>query len=152
MEAINFRSVDEILEFAIEQEQQTEDLYLDMASKASKAELKELWEQLAHDEQAHKQNMQNVLASLRNGENTCCSEHVKLSEIEYMSIPIRNFSEKEEILVSAIRQDLEKIEYYKHWATKTADVKCANLLLHIAKQELVHKKSLLHELNMTSFY
>lgn len=152
METINFKSVEEILEFAIEQEQKTADLYIEMAEDAFKVELKELWTQLAEEELGHKSFMLSILDSFKKGESTCCSKQTILVEHEYLPIPERDYNEKEQIIVSAIHRDIKKIELYRRLAGKVHDVNCANLLMHIANQELKHKKTLLRDLNMINFY
>lgn len=152
MKNINFKSVEEILEFAIEQEQKTASLYLEMATEAKTNDLKELWHKLAQDEEAHKEFMASMLDKLKNGESTCCCEKPILQNYEPLAIPYKDFTEKEKIKMTALKHDLEMIDVYIHLAGKVSDVKCSNMLLHIANQEMAHKKMLVRDLNMLNFY
>lgn len=152
MENITFRTVEEILEFALNQEEKAADLYLQMAQRSTKTELVELWKQLAHDEQNHKDFILFMLERIKTSELECCHHQPVMKDYEPLSIPKKEFSERERVMVEAIERDLEKVELYRFLAGKVTDVRCANMLLHIANQELIHKNALIRDLNMFNYY
>ncbi len=152
MENLNLRSVEEILSFAILQEQKAADLYNDLAKKTLKVEVKILWEQLALDELKHKIFMENMLEQLKAGEAPSCCKQPEYLNYEPLSIPEKDLTEEEEAIVMAIKRDLDVIQLYKDLAAKIGDAVCANVLLNIANQETSHKQSLMRELNMFNYF
>ncbi len=152
MENLNLRSVEEILSFAIDQEQKAADLYSDLAKKTMKVKLKVLWEQLAMDELKHKVFMEKMLAQFKAGISPCCCKQPEYLNHEPLCIPEKDLNEEETALVMAIKRDASVINMYKGYAAKIGDAVCANVLLNIANQESTHKQSLMRELNMFNYF
>lgn len=56
----NFKSVDEVLNFAIKQEQEAIDFYSELADKASRADIKKIYLDFVKEEMSHKVKLMKV--------------------------------------------------------------------------------------------
>jgi len=58
-----FNSVDDILNFAIEREQESYDLYHELATRARNREMKEVFTQFSKEEEGHKKRLISIQES-----------------------------------------------------------------------------------------
>jgi len=55
-----FKSVEEILEFAIGEEEAAAELYAEMARRATDPRMRQVWESFSREEEEHKRKLENV--------------------------------------------------------------------------------------------
>lgn len=131
-------SVEEILDFAIEREQEAHDFYADLAGKAKSKAMKSTFEQFAREEQGHKAKLQEVKAGKRLMGAAAAVADLKLGdylvaeeagpEIDYQGA-----------LILAMKKEKAAFRLYSDLATKTDDAGLRDLLLGLAQEEAKHK-------------
>jgi len=57
-----FKSVEEILDFAIKDEQRAADLYVDLARRSRNKEMQKIFEQFSREELGHRKKLENIKA------------------------------------------------------------------------------------------
>jgi len=133
-----FDSIDEILDFAIKEEQKAVDMYLDLANKTKSPSVKKQLEIFANEEKKHKAKILQV----KEGNLLALSREkvMNLKIAEYMA----DIDESEVInyqtaLIFAMKK--EKIAYrmYTELASVADDLEVEALFLELAQEEAKHK-------------
>lgn len=133
-----FNSVDDILEFAIINEQQSVDFYRALAQKTNIGDMKQTFEKFAVEEIGHKAKLtkikeekifnigKEVIQDLRLSDYI---DHVKSSE---------NMS-YQDALILAMKREKSAFKLYTNLATKTENKGLQELFLQLAQEESKHK-------------
>ncbi len=132
-------SVDKILDFAIQKEQDAADFYNKLAGKMNVAHMKDVFEGFAREEMGHKAKLESVKAGkklvsaekaildLKIGDNLVEPEHNK-EEMSY-----------QEALIVAMKAEKAAYKLYNDLASATDDPDMRDLLLGLAQEEAKHK-------------
>ncbi len=135
---MKLKTVEEILDFAIEKEQDAHDFYTDLAGRMEKPYMKEVFSSFAKEELGHKQKLRGVkegkyampaqqkVTDLKIGEN--------LSEVELK--PNLSF---QDALILAMKAEKAAYRLYNDLAEATDDENAKNLFLTLAQEEAKHK-------------
>ena len=135
---MNLTSVEDILKYAIEKEQDASDFYSGLAAKMDKPHMKKVFESFAKEEQGHKKKLEGIKAGdyampsqqkvtdLKIGDN--------LSEVEMK--PDLDF---QDALILAMKAEKAAYKLYNSLAEATDDEKTKNLFLSLAQEEAKHK-------------
>lgn len=137
---MNFGSVDEILQFAIDKEKEAVTFYTDLSKKESIASLKETFRELAQEEAKHVK----MLTSLSKNKVAIDSYEVKeitdlkisdyLTEMEYVEgMPM------EDIITLAMKREEMAVKLYIDLAGKTKEQEAVKLFKLLAQEESEHK-------------
>ena len=131
-------TVDEILDYAIDQEQQAADFYHDLAARAEKAGMKELLLEFAEEEIRHKERLQAVKA----GENELTPEQqvldLKISDYLVEVDASENISYQDALIV-AMKKERAAFELYSDMAEKVPESNLREVFVGLAKEEAKHK-------------
>lgn len=150
MKNLVFKSIEEIVVFAINEENDAHIFYANQAKITTNFELKLIWEQLSHDEIRHKMILTSLLEQMEKEEEhnirTYSTEDIK--DFVPIEIPTKEYSETEKIIISAVEKENDAYYLYLNLAKEMTDSAHKHLLLTLAKEELKHKQSLLKELNL----
>jgi len=131
-------TVDEILDYAIDQEQQAADFYADLAERAETAGMKKILVDFSAEEQSHKQRLLDVKAG----------EHELTPEQEVLDLKISDYlvevdaSEKisyQDALIVAMKRERAAFKLYSDMAAKVPESNLKEVLLGLAKEEAKHK-------------
>jgi len=131
-------TVDEILDYAIDQEQQAADFYSDLAEHAETAGMKKILLDFSAEEQSHKQRLLDVKAG----------EHELTPEQEVLDLKISDYlvevdaSEKisyQDALIVAMKRERAAFKLYSDMAAKVPESNLKEVLLGLAKEEAKHK-------------
>jgi rubrerythrin len=131
-------TIDEILDYAIDQEQQAADFYTSLAGRAEKAGMKEVLLEFAEEEKRHKQRLLAVKAG----------EHELTPEQEVLDLKISDYlvevDENEDIsyqdaLIIAMKRERAAYELYSDMAEKVPESQLKEVLAGLAKEEAKHK-------------
>jgi len=112
-----FNSVDDILEFAIDQEQRAIDFYSELAKSARSQEMKEVFLEFAGEEMKHKQRLTKIREE---GVFTMPKEHVqdlKIGDYVVTAEPRPDMS-YEEALVIAMKREKSAFKLYTNLAQR----------------------------------
>jgi rubrerythrin len=131
-------TVDEILDFAIDQEQQAADFYEDVAQRAESAKMKEMLMDFHEEEKKHKKILQHV----KSGEHELTPEQEVLNlKISDYLVEVK-FSENisyQDALIIAMKKERAAYQLYTDMAEKIPDSNLREVLIGLAREEEKHK-------------
>jgi rubrerythrin len=131
-------SVDEILDYAIDQEQQAADFYASLAGRAEKAGMKEILMDFAEEEKRHKE----VLLAVKNGEHELTPEQevldLKISDY-LVEVDATDDISYQDALIVAMKRERAAYELYSDMAEKVPESKLRELFTGLAREEAKHK-------------
>ena len=131
-------TVDEILDYAIDQEQQAADFYAELAGRAEKAGMKDILLDFADEEKSHKERLELVKA----GDRELAPEQqvldLKISDYLVDVGATDNISYQDALIV-AMKRERAAYELYSDMAAKVPEGNLKEILLGLAKEESKHK-------------
>lgn len=137
---MKFKSVEEILNFAISKEQEAADFYADLASKATQKYMTSVFEQFSREELGHRAKLEGV----KNGKKLVSAERkiIDLKIGDYL-LPVDTEDTAEltyqQALVLAMKREKESFRLYTGLAEAADDNNVKNLFLSLAQEEAKHK-------------
>ena len=123
-------TVDEILDYAIDQEQQAADFYEDVAQRAETAGMKKILLDFSEEEKRHKK----ILQAVKTGEHELTPEQEILDQVEASE----NISYQDALII-AMKRERAAYELYSDMAAKIPDGHLKKVLSGLAKEEAKHK-------------
>ncbi|MBN1825052.1 MAG: ferritin family protein [Candidatus Eisenbacteria bacterium] len=133
----NFGSIDEVLDFAVKREEESERFYLEMAKRVEK--MKEVFEQFAAEERGHKAKLLAVKENKR---------LVAKSSKPVQDLKIGDYLEEKEAtpgmdyadaLVLAMKKEKKAFKLYSDLAASAESGETAELFRGLAQEEARHK-------------
>ena len=133
-----FESIDALLDFAIDSEQQAVDFYTDLAGKSSDEAMQEVFSSFAKEEMGHKQK----LLSVKDGKK------ILPTEVRVMDLKISDYLvdvdasgplSYADALVVAMQKEKAAFRLYTDLANTVDSADVRNLLLGLAQEEAKHK-------------
>lgn len=134
----NFESINEILDFAIQQEQEAVDFYLQLAEQMKNPLMKETFQEFAQEEVSHKAKLQKIKEE---GNFELPAENVldmKISDYVVNANPSPNM-EYRDALVLAMKKEKAAFKLYTSLAQRAPSEAIKNLFLGLAQEESKHK-------------
>lgn len=140
---MNFKSVDDILVYAIGKEKEAVQFYTDLANKDNFKSVKETFENFAKEEQKHVQLLEGL-----------STDKAKVDEYELKAVPDLQISDylveteykegmfMQDILRIAMKREEQAVKLYKDLAGKTKNVEIIRVLNILAQEEAKHKLGL----------
>ena len=131
-------TVDEILDYAIDQEQQAADFYEDVAQRAETAGMKKILLDFSEEEKSHKKLLQAVKAG----------EHELTPEQEVLNLKISDYLVEvkasdnisyQDALIIAMKRERAAYELYSDMAAKIPESRLKEVIVGLAKEEAKHK-------------
>jgi rubrerythrin len=133
----NFKSVDEILDFAIKNEEEAADFYTDLATKVDWVGMKDVFEEFAAEEKKHKAKLLEIKAGKRmvNAEQKVLD--LKMSDylVDIEPTPQMDY---QSALILAMKREKSAYKMYNHLAG-LVDGDLQALFLSLAQEEAKHK-------------
>ena len=131
-------TVDEILDYAIDQEQQAADFYADVAEHAETAGMKKMLMDFSEEEKSHKKILQDVKAGER--ELTPEQEVLDLKISDYLvEVETNENISYQDALIIAMKKERAAYQLYTDMAAKIPDSNLREVLIGLAKEEEKHK-------------
>ena len=131
-------SVDEILDYAIDQEQQAADFYANLAGRAEKAGMKAILLDFAEEEKRHKER----LLAVKNGEHELTPEQevldLKISDY-LVEVDATDDISYQDALIVAMKRERAAYELYRDMAEKIPESNLREVFVGLAKEEARHK-------------
>jgi len=131
-------TVDEILDYAIDQEQQAADFYEDVAQRAETAGMKKILLDFSEEEKRHKK----ILQAVKTGEHELTPEQeildLKISDYLVEVEASENISYQDALII-AMKRERAAYELYSDMAAKIPDGHLKEVLSGLAKEEAKHK-------------
>ncbi|MBN1652349.1 MAG: ferritin family protein [Deltaproteobacteria bacterium] len=135
---MQFKSVDEILDFAIGKEQEAQDLYNSLANQAANSAMKSVFKEFAAEEGMHKKKLEAV----KSGKKLASSEKkiLDLKIGDYLvDVEVKPDLSYQEALILAMKAEKNAYKMYHNLAQAADDPGIKQLLLELAQEEAKHK-------------
>jgi rubrerythrin len=133
-----FRTIDDILDFAITAEQEAVDFYTSLAARSKTGEMKDVFTEFAAEEMKHK----TLLAGIKEKQTTFIKAEkiVDLKVSDYMTdvVPTSDMTYAD-ALVLAMKKEKNAFRLYMMLYTETRDKAMKELFLSLAMEESKHK-------------
>jgi len=133
-----FKSVDEILDFAIAKEEEASNFYSDLAKRMQRAAMKKVFEDFSREELSHKAK----LMAVKSGKLLLKAKEkvLNLKIAEYVSeVPKTGDFDYQKALILAMNREKESFKLYSDLASTTDDAGIRETFLALAQEEAKHK-------------
>ena len=134
-----FKSVDDILEFAIREEQKASDLYTSLAARSRNRMIKEVFIQFSREELGHKKKLEAIK---RKAYVVLSGEKVMDMKIGDYLVDVNKSREDltyQESLIIAMKEEKAAFRLYLDLANRTEDARLKKTFLMLAQEEAKHK-------------
>ncbi len=133
-----FKTLDDILDYAAQREEDSAIMYFELADRMKNPEVAQLFRDLAKEEIEHKQKIQ--FESLKSGKTVDFNEQIEimLPEIEENPDALIDISYPE-ALVMAIKKEELAFHLYTDLAHKVRNNELKQAFLQLAEEEVKHK-------------
>ena len=136
---MKFANVDEILDFAISNEEKAFDFYMSLATKAKRPAMSEAFEEFAAEEEKHK----TKLLAVKSGKKIEASIGGKTTDLKLsdylVDIEPSPDMEYQDALIVAMKMEKAAFRLYSDLAANTDDTGLKDLFLSLAQEEAKHK-------------
>ena len=135
---MNLKTVEEILDFAIQKEQDAADFYNGLAGKMPGRQMKEVFEGFAREEMGHKAK----LVAVKDGRQLISAQS-KVTDLKIgdnlVDIELSPDMNYQDALIVAMKAEKAAFKLYNDLASATDDAGLRDLLLSLAQEEAKHK-------------
>jgi len=140
---MEFGSVDEILDFAIGKEREAVDFYLSLAKEATRASLKEIFEQFAKEEKKHVSLLSDMAGNKEKIDSYKFNKITDLKISDYMvDVEYEEGMPMPEILKLAMKREETAVKLYTMLAGKTNNEDVKKVFMILVQEESKHKLAL----------
>jgi rubrerythrin len=133
-----FNSINDILDFAMNEEQQAVEFYTRLAAQATTSDMRRIFEEFANEEIGHKAR----LAKIRE-EGTYDTPAEKISDLKIadfiVSAEVKPDMSYQDALVVAMKKEKAAFKLYTVLAERAPNSEMKNLFLSLAQEESKHK-------------
>ena len=135
---MKFKNIKDILDFAIEKEQDASDFYSGLAAKMDKPYMKKVFEGFAKEELGHKKKLQNV----KEGKYAMPAQQ-KVQDLKIgdhlVEVELKTDISFQDALILAMKAEKNAYRLYNDLAEASDDAKAKELFLTLAQEEAKHK-------------
>lgn len=134
-----FNTIDDILDFAINEEQKASELYASLASRSRNRMIKEVFEQFSKEELGHKKKLESIKTG---GVVAVTREKVEDMKIGDYLVDVnksRDDLSYQEALIIAMKEEKAAFRLYSDLAGRTDDPLIKETFLMLAQEEAKHK-------------
>jgi len=133
-----FESVDALLDFAIEKEEEANKFYLYLANKMERENMKKVFESFAAEEAKHKEK----ISAVKEGKQLLPVEQ-KVTDLKIgdylVDIPATEDMNYQDALILAMKKEKASFRLYTDLAATTEDNNLQSLMQGLAQEEAKHK-------------
>ena len=133
-----WNSSDEVLDFAIENEEKAAAFYTDLAGKMKSASIRTVFEDFAREEQGHKAKLLRVKETGEMGPASRKILDLKIGDYLVEGEPNREM-DYQQALILAMKQEKAAFKLYTDLAAAAPNDNLRGLLLALAQEEAKHK-------------
>jgi rubrerythrin len=131
-------NVDEILDFAIEREQEAHDFYADLAKRAERPGMDDLFARFAREELGHKKRLEGIKAGKRSFPVAKDVPDLKIGDYLIDVEPTGELKYQEALIV-AMKREKAAFKLYTDLANLTTDNELKLTFQGLAQEEAKHK-------------
>jgi rubrerythrin len=131
-------TAEELLDFAIDREQEAHDFYMDLAGRAERPDIKEFLTQLAGEELRHRKKLEEIKSGSR---SFPAAKDVTDLEIGDYLVEVEPNSELnyEDSLILAMKREEAAFSLYTDLSKLAGDEELRRIFLALAQEEAKHK-------------
>ena len=131
-------NLEEILNFAIEREQEAHDFYMDLAKKAERPGMEGLFTQFAREEMGHKQKLEGIKKGTRSLAPAKQVVDLKIGDYLVDVEPSATLT-YQNALILAMKKEKAAFQLYTDLAAETSDAEVKAIFEGLAQEEAKHK-------------
>lgn len=131
-------TITEILDFAIEREQEAVDFYNEIAAKTDNSEMKKVFEQFAREEMGHKAKLLNIREAGLFNLSFNKIEDLKIADY-VVNIEASTDMTYHDALILAMQKEKAAFKLYQELAKRAPNNEVSNIFLSLAQEEAKHK-------------
>ena len=135
----NFKSTEDIINYAIQSEQEAHDFYMELSELVKFNELKLILKQFAAEELGHKQKLSRIIV---NTDQTGLTQEsildMKMADYHVDIIPKPDMT-YQDLLTIAMKKEKGAFKLYTDLANKITDQNIKEIFLGLAQEEAKHK-------------
>lgn len=134
----NFQSVNEVLDFAINSEQEAVDFYSELANYASNPEIKKIFLGFVEEEMSHKSKLLKIKEE---GTYSVSEQEVTDLKIADYLVPVKATPDMsyQDALVVVMKKEKAAFKLYSKLAERAPNTELRNVFLMLAQEEANHK-------------
>ncbi len=132
------KTVDEILNYAIQMEQDAVDLYTDLAGKVKNEATKKTFLEYANEERGHKAKLERVKGGKKLIDAEKKIQDLKISDYTN-DVVLDDNPSYQDVLLFAIKQEKQAYKLYMDLAAVTEDAELKESMIGLANEEAKHK-------------
>ena len=133
-----WQSVDDVLDFAIEREQEAADFYADLAGRMERAYMKEVFEGFAREEMGHKARLNAIKEGKLLASAGKQIVDLKIGDYLVATEPTDDM-EYQDALILAMKKEKAAYRLYNDLAANIDDAGLRETFLSLAQEEAKHK-------------
>jgi rubrerythrin len=134
-----FASVDDVLDFAISEEEGAVQFYNDLAAKMERPEMKKVFEGFAAEEEGHKKKLLSVKAGKMPLLTNDVVQNLKIAEYVVDVDSDSKSLDYQQALIVAMKKEKSAFKLYSDLADSTEAAEYRDLFLALAQEEAKHK-------------
>ncbi|HKL38733.1 MAG TPA: ferritin family protein [Bacteroidales bacterium] len=133
-----FKTVDDVLDFAMNAEQEAVDFYNNLAENAQNEEMQKIFNQFAQEEISHKTKIRKIKEE---GSYEISKEKLRDLKVSDYMVNVKPTADMnyQDALVLAMNKEKAAFRLYMDLADKAQDEKMQQLFLNLAQEESRHK-------------
>jgi len=136
---MQLKTVDDILDFAIKNEEEAHDFYMELSAKMQNPVMAQVFKDFAQEELGHKKK----LLEIKSGKRLVADEQkvmdLKIADYIVSDVEIKEDMDYQEALLLAMKKEKKAFMMYSALAYKTTDENIKKLFLAMAQEEAKHK-------------
>ncbi len=132
------QNAEELLDFAIQAEQEAHDFYTDLASRVERPAMKKLLTQFAREEMGHKRKLENIKKGSLSFPHADAVTDLKIADY-LVDIEATGDLTYQEALILAMKREKAAFKLYTDLAALTADKDLKIVFQSLAQEEAKHK-------------
>jgi rubrerythrin len=132
------KHIDDILDFAIRQEEEAAEFYTDLASRVERSETRAMFLQFADEERSHKAKLLSLKASRSLARDAGEVKDLRIGDY-LVDVDVTTDITYQDALIVAMKREKSAFRLYSGLAAKTRDEAIREMLLFLANEEARHK-------------
>lgn len=133
-----FKTIDDILDFAINSEQEAVDFYTQLANQSSNEEMEKVFTKFVREEMGHKSRLMNIKETGAYEMRETQVKDLKIADYLVDVEPKPNMSYQEALIV-AMKKEKSAFKLYMNLSEKAGTPEMQEVFLGLAQEESKHK-------------
>ena len=134
-----FKTIDDILDFAIKDEIRASNLYAGLARKSRSKEMQKVFEQFSKEELGHKKKLETIKKGGKMAPSNTKVQDLKIGDYLVEVKTSRDDLSYQEALIIAMKEEKAAFRLYSDLAARTSDPTAKETFLMLAQEEARHK-------------